>query len=206
MSHHHHHHQHINLSSEDPTIIATPNPSTFLDEKAAADVKIDLRDNLTPHNDPSNPFAFTPDQLSALMDPKNVPLLRAYGGLEGVARGLHVDLLSGLIPNAPTHQHINLNQIVKEKDDSVYVEEIECKRTPTVHSLGRQLTHRTDATVSAPDATAFPQRKNVFGSNVLPETDSKSIFALMWIAFQDKTLVKIDIQYYKTLNSNTIFF
>lgn len=184
------HHQHINLSSEDPTVIATPNPSNFLDEKAETDVKIDLRDNLTPHNDPSNPFAFTPDQLSSLMDPKNVPLLRSYGGLEGVARGLHVDLLSGLTPNAPPHQNVSLNQIIKEKDDSVYIEEIEFKKTPTIHSLGRQLTHRTDATVSAPDASAFPQRKNVFGLNVLPETESKTIFALMWIAFQDKTLVK----------------
>ncbi|OAD02217.1 hypothetical protein MUCCIDRAFT_126632, partial [Mucor lusitanicus CBS 277.49] len=142
----------------------------------------------------SNPFAFVPEQLSSLMDPKNVPLLRTYGGLEGVARGLHVDLASGLTPNAPAHQNITLDQVIRDKDDSVYVEEIEFKRTPTVHSLGgRQLTHRTDATVPAPDLTAFPQRKAVFGANVLPETESKSIFALMWIAFQDKTLILLAI-------------
>ncbi|KAL9551497.1 hypothetical protein MBANPS3_004239 [Mucor bainieri] len=186
--------QHLNLKSEDPTLIGT-HSSTVLDEKVLNDeVKIDLRDNLTPHNDPSNPFAFVPEQLSSLMDPKNVPLLRTYGGLEGVARGLHVDLASGLTPNAPTHQNITLDQVVRDKDDSVYVEEIEFKRTPTVHSLGgRQLTHRTDATVPAPDLTAFPQRKAVFGANVLPETESKSIFALMWIAFQDKTLILLAI-------------
>ncbi|CAO0801036.1 unnamed protein product [Mucor circinelloides] len=182
------------MKSEDPTLIGT-HSSTVLDEKVLNDeVKIDLRDNLTPHNDPSNPFAFVPEQLSSLMDPKNVPLLRTYGGLEGVARGLHVDLASGLTPNAPAHQNITLDQVIRDKDDSVYVEEIEFKRTPTVHSLGgRQLTHRTDATVPAPDLTAFPQRKAVFGANVLPETESKSIFALMWIAFQDKTLILLAI-------------
>ncbi|KAL7312035.1 plasma membrane calcium [Mucor circinelloides] len=186
--------QHLNMKSEDPTLIGT-HSSTVLDEKVLNDeVKIDLRDNLTPHNDPNNPFAFVPEQLSSLMDPKNVPLLRTYGGLEGVARGLHVDLASGLTPNAPAHQNITLDQVIRDKDDSVYVEEIEFKRTPTVHSLGgRQLTHRTDATVPAPDLTAFPQRKAVFGANVLPETESKSIFALMWIAFQDKTLILLAI-------------
>ncbi|KAI8079650.1 PMCA-type calcium-translocating P-type ATPase [Gilbertella persicaria] len=187
-------HHHIDLASEDPTIIGTPNPSAFLDdEKAAHDVKIDLRDNLSPHNDPSNPFAFTPEQLSSLMDPKNLPLLRSYGGLEGVARGLHVDLKAGLTPNAPKHPHITLDQVIKEKDDSIYVEEIDVKRTPTIHSIGRQLTHRTDTTVPVPDASAFPQRKAIFGSNVLPETETKSIFQLMWIAFQDKTLILLAI-------------
>ncbi|KAI9476101.1 MAG: PMCA-type calcium-translocating P-type ATPase [Benjaminiella poitrasii] len=187
-------HQHLNITSEDPTVIATPNPSTVIDEKVLTDaLKIDVRDHLTPHNDTSNPFAFTPEQLSALLDPKNLPLLRTYGGLEGVARGLHVDLQKGLMPHAPTHPNITLDQVMKEKDDSVYVEEIECKRTPTLHSLARQLTHRTDASVPLPDTTAFPQRKSVFGTNTLPEASTKSIFVLMWIAFQDKTLILLAI-------------
>lgn len=182
-------HETVNLASEDPTLISTPNPSTFLDEKIVKDdVKIDLRETLTPHNDPSNPFAFTPEQLSSLMDPKNLPLLRTYGGLEGVARGLHVDLQTGLIPNAPHHPRITLGQVMKYGSDQV--EEIEFKRTATVHSLGgRQLTHRTDTNIPPPDSNAFPQRKAAFGTNVLPETETKSIFELMWIAFQDKTLV-----------------
>ncbi|KAI7903186.1 PMCA-type calcium-translocating P-type ATPase [Cokeromyces recurvatus] len=187
-------HQHVNVISEDPTVIVTPNPSTVLDEKVLTDaVKIDLRDHLTPHNDTSNPFAFTPEQLSALMDPKNLPLLRSYGGLEGVARGLHSDLQKGLIPYTSPHQNITLNQIFKEKDDSVYVEEVECKRTPTLHSLARQLTHRTDISVPTPDTAAFPQRKEFFGTNTLPDAKSKSIFHLMWIAFQDKTLILLAV-------------
>ena len=122
MTHKHNH-------SEDPTIIATPSASTFLDEKALNDgVRIDLGDNLTPHNDPSNPFAFTNQQLSALMDPKNLPLLRSFGGLEGIARGLHVDLRTGLKPNGPKHPKVSLSQVMKESDDSIYVEDIDIKR------------------------------------------------------------------------------
>lgn len=171
------------LLSENPTLISNPGTNEKPDQ-----VKIDLRDHLNSHQDPSNPFAFTPEQLGALIDPKNLPLLRAYGGLEGVARGLHSDLRSGLIPNAPNHQPITLDQIMKERKDDSVLEEL--VRTPTVHSLGaRQLTHRTDITISTPDITAFPQRRTVFGANVLPETASKNIFQLMWAAFQDKTLV-----------------
>jgi Ca2+-transporting ATPase len=168
-------HEHIVLDSEDPTLISN---STVLDEKTNH-VEIDL--NVSAHDDPHNPFAFSTDQLSALMDPKNVPLLRAYGGLEGVARGLHVNLKSGLIPNAPQHPRITLDEVTKDE-----VQEIEFKRTPTVHSLARQYTHKT----IAQDESAFPQRKSVFGRNVLPETQSKNLLQLMWIAFQDKTLVK----------------
>lgn len=181
--------ENINLTSEDPTIIPTPNPSTFIaDEKVMKDdmCKVDLREPLTPHNDLSNPFAFAPEQLSALMDPKNLPLLRSYGGLDGVARGLHVDLQTGLIPNAPQHPRITLDQVIATKQETP----VDFKRSGTIHSIGgRQLTHRTDTNIPSPDFNAFPQRKHVFGSNVLPETETKSIFTLMWIAFQDKTLV-----------------
>lgn len=174
--------------SEDPTLIS--NVVTTEKSTEQHEVKIDLVDHMTPHQDPSNPFAFIPEQLSALVDPKNLPLLRAYGGVEGVAKGLHVDLRSGLIPNAPNHQPISLDQIINnKKDDSVFDADL-LERTPTVHSLGaRQLTHRTDITISSPDVTAFPQRRKVFGANILPETESKGILRLMWIAFQDKTLV-----------------
>ncbi|KAG1057716.1 hypothetical protein G6F43_000466 [Rhizopus delemar] len=168
------------LLSENPTIIS------HAPEKSDQ-VRIDFRDHLNTHQDPNNPFAFVPEQLSALVDPKNMPLLRAYGGLEGVARGLHVDLKSGLIPNAPKHQPITLEQVMTEAREESVLE-----RTPTVHSLGaRQLTHRTDITTT--DITAFPQRRRVFGANVLPETTSKNIFQLMWIAFQDKTLILLAI-------------
>ncbi|KAI8878784.1 PMCA-type calcium-translocating P-type ATPase [Backusella circina FSU 941] len=74
-----------------------------------------MRDTLTtPHNNPNNPFAFTPDQLAALHDPKNIELLHTYGGLKGVARGLHTNIHSGLVPNTVLDKNIHLSSITSD--------------------------------------------------------------------------------------------
>ncbi|KAJ0419929.1 calcium-translocating P-type ATPase [Aspergillus carlsbadensis] len=43
-----------------------------------------------------NPFNYTPDQLNSLLNPKSLDTLRALGGLDGLTRGLNVDLNAGL--------------------------------------------------------------------------------------------------------------
>lgn len=43
-----------------------------------------------------NPFDYSPGQLNKLVNPKSLDALRALGGLEGLARGLHVDIKAGL--------------------------------------------------------------------------------------------------------------
>ncbi|KAI8141189.1 PMCA-type calcium-translocating P-type ATPase [Fennellomyces sp. T-0311] len=152
-------------------------------------VRIDLRDHLTPHNDPSNIFAFTPDQLSALMDPKNLPLLYSYGGLNGIAKGLHVDLETGLVPNVKISSPVTLNDVMPLKHNQ------EPPAPPEPRQRARSMTvlsTATGATRTEP-ANAFPQRVNVFGANILPDVKSKSIFQLMWIAFQDKTLILLTV-------------
>ncbi len=45
---------------------------------------------------PDNPFDYSPGQLNKLLNPKSLDALRALGGLEGLARGLHVDINAGL--------------------------------------------------------------------------------------------------------------
>ncbi|KAI7875652.1 PMCA-type calcium-translocating P-type ATPase [Lichtheimia hyalospora FSU 10163] len=151
-------------------------------------VKLDLNDHLTPHNDSSNLFAFVPSQLSALMDPKNLPLLHAFGGLQGVAKGLHVDLQTGLVPNQKIQNHVTMNDLqpASTTSNSGPPEPRIRHRSMTVLSTA------TGATRTEP-ATAFPQRVAVFGDNVLPEVKAKSIFQLMWMAFQDKTLILLTI-------------
>jgi Ca2+-transporting ATPase len=59
-------------------------------------------DPLESHTDPTNPFAFTPPQLSALMDPKDMTLLSHFGGLQGVVLGLHANLTFGLSTSKQT--------------------------------------------------------------------------------------------------------
>jgi len=47
----------------------------------------------------TNPFKFTAEQLSELVDPKNPEKLQEYGGLEGIANALKVDVKKGLPPH-----------------------------------------------------------------------------------------------------------
>lgn len=182
---------HAFLQSEDPTLISasTPVPSTLVattpeKQPQSSDIKIDLRDHLKPHNDPSNPFAFVPEQLSALMDPKNLPLLYSYGGLNGIAKGLHVDLQTGLVPNVKIQTPVTLNDVMQHD----HHQPEQPQRSPRARSM-TILSNATGVTKSDA-AAAFPQRVSVFGRNVLPEVKAKSIFQLMWMAFQDKTLVR----------------
>jgi Ca2+-transporting ATPase len=41
------------------------------------------------------------------------------------------------------------------------------------------------------DYDTFAQRRQVFGSNILPQIEEVSLLQLMWQSFQDKTLVKM---------------
>jgi len=53
-----------------------------------------------------NPFKFTAQQLSELVDPKNEELLKKYGGLEGIAQALKVDVKTGLPIHKPEDGNI----------------------------------------------------------------------------------------------------
>ena len=49
------------------------------------------------HDDvPDNPFAFSPTQLSQLINPKSIEALTSFGGLSGLEKGLQTDRLAGL--------------------------------------------------------------------------------------------------------------
>ncbi|KAI8149542.1 PMCA-type calcium-translocating P-type ATPase [Fennellomyces sp. T-0311] len=149
----------------EPTLVGTATPSPVT--STAKEVHVDMREDLvTPHNDSSNPFAFVPSQLEALMDPKNLDLLIKYGGLEGVARGLHADIHDGLSPNAEINSSITLDSIMQSD---------------------------TQAASSYAAASSFEKRDQFFGTNVLPQAKGKNIFQLMLLAFRDKTLILLGV-------------
>ncbi|KAL2846169.1 hypothetical protein BJY01DRAFT_247343 [Aspergillus pseudoustus] len=105
--------------SEVETVVSA-NPSFDTDGTTAAPsfiaqtpsvVKQPLEFRQATESDPeevaNNPFDYTPSQLNGLFNPKSLDTLRALGGLEGLARGLHVDLNAGLSvdelsPSSPT--------------------------------------------------------------------------------------------------------
>ncbi|KAI9472359.1 MAG: PMCA-type calcium-translocating P-type ATPase [Benjaminiella poitrasii] len=149
-------------------------------------VKVDMRQTLTtPHNDPNNPFAFRPEQLAALQDPKNIDLLHIYGGLEGVARGIHADIHKGLpAPTAETqYKNITLHDITLDAAQLTTAIDSTEPTDNTTHN------HTDDNTSSS----ASNKRTAIFGANTLPPVKSKNIFQLMWLAFQDKTLILLAV-------------
>jgi Ca2+-transporting ATPase len=147
-------------------------------------VKLTMIDPTQPHSDESNPFAFTPTQLATLMDPKNLPLLSQYGGLQGVARGLYAKLQSGLPGSPETEQikhAISLNDIIPNDDN---------EQDGAPEKIERQGTSTSLSSTAATATSRFESRASIFGHNVLPPAKSKNIFELMWMAFKDKTLVR----------------
>ncbi|KAI8371591.1 PMCA-type calcium-translocating P-type ATPase [Radiomyces spectabilis] len=144
--------------------------------------------NLTmlPHQDPSNPFAFTPHQLTALVDRKDLDFLAQIGGVEGVAQGLHSSLTQGISSQEANLPPITLHDLETAALDDVKAESytfIDEKQPPVPG---------TDSATSL-DIEPFLQRRRVFGSNILPTMEVKSIFYLMWLSFQDRTLILLTV-------------
>ncbi|ORZ19375.1 PMCA-type calcium-translocating P-type ATPase [Absidia repens] len=147
-------------------------------------VKLTMTDPMLQHTDNNNPFAFTPTQLATLMDPKNLPLLSQFGGLQGVARGLHAKLQSGLSATPELEQikyAISLNEVIPKDNNG--------EDPPTTNIKHIEST----TTTTTPSSSPFDSREAIFGHNVLPPAKSKNIFELMWMAFKDKTLILLTI-------------
>ena len=150
----------------------------------------------------SSPFAFTPRQLGTLTDPKSLDALRAMGGAEGLCRGLHVDMQSGLsIDEGAISKKVTLNDAVRghgvdsptqsvatsDNDDTSTPADLANRRIPTGRFSLLNNRQKSD------DHQQFTDRKRVFSRNVLPEKPTKNIFQLMWIALHDKILILLSI-------------
>lgn len=101
-------------SHSDANTVSSAGPSSFVTTgttAALSSVEADPKDALAP--DPgteadfhvaNNPFDYSPGQLNKLLNPKSLDALRALGGLEGLARGLHADVDAGLsVDEVGTH-------------------------------------------------------------------------------------------------------
>lgn len=129
---------------------------------------------MMPHIDPSNPFAFDCEQMCQIVDQKHLDFLEKVGGIDGIAKGLHSSIKTGLLWNEQSLSSVRMfdltNTTNKEEEE-----------------------HFFDNTSAFPlsmvDSETFIQRRQLFGSNVLPQIEEVSLLELMWQSFQDKTLV-----------------
>ncbi|RAQ71548.1 hypothetical protein COH20_012417 [Aspergillus flavus] len=130
-------------------------------------------------------FGFSPDQLNKLLNPKNLEAFHTVGGLRGLEKGLRTDVRSGL----------SMDETVL--DGTVSVDEMVPRAFVRPTRSASSVASPHDATVDAPAIKQaedrFAERRRVFGTNKLPEKQLKSIWELVWIAYNDKVLILLSI-------------
>lgn len=137
----------------------------------------------SPSTEPDNPFAFTPLQLYDLIDPKNLQLLAAFGGTDGLLKGLHSHGDFGLSTDETAKlEKTTLNDLQPMITLSPDAErQVETKREEKIH------------TSTYKEGSRFWERKRFFGENIIPQTKSRSLLALMWDALKDKVLIILSV-------------
>ncbi|KAL2133160.1 hypothetical protein VTI74DRAFT_2821 [Chaetomium olivicolor] len=163
--------------------------------------RLNIHDALTP--DPTNEdmflvsdnkFAFSPGQLSKLLNPKSLDAFYALGGLRGLEKGLRTDRNAGLSSDETT------------VDGHVSFEECAPKGTPKYGANGdTEPVLKGDAAEHPATAAGaaqghhhgvevqFADRKRIFRDNRLPEKKQKSLLELAWITYNDKVLILLTV-------------
>ena len=158
-----------------------------------------------------NPFAFAPNQLARLHDPKDLDVLRAMGGILGLGFGLRTDIEKGLSPDegkfmanvtlrdvrhALEAQKIRRQISVKGKDDhdeltdpNRVFSELERHGTKPQGNTAFSLVAKTFSIRTQHSELQFEDRRRIFSTNRIPLKKPKNIFELMWEALHDRILV-----------------
>ncbi|KAF4946214.1 hypothetical protein FGADI_11348 [Fusarium gaditjirri] len=156
---------------------------------------LDTSDALTP--DPGNEdmfrteqskFAFSPGQLSKLLNPKSLNAFYALGGIDGIEKGLHTDRNAGLSTDEST------------VDGEVAFHEVAPKGTPKHGTAGDAIPEsNTEAAVHIPPPEnpnptgVFCDRIKIFRDNRLPDKKTKSLLEIAWTTYNDKVLILLTI-------------
>ncbi|KAH6844563.1 hypothetical protein B0I37DRAFT_310916 [Chaetomium sp. MPI-CAGE-AT-0009] len=179
-------------ASEPDNAPATTTPAAA-DQKPKGGFQLNVHDALSP--DPTNEdmfdvqdnkFAFSPGQLSKLLNPKSLDAFYALGGLTGLEKGLRTDRNAGLSTDESA------------LDGEVKFEDVAPKGTPKYGSNGDTVPKAENANPATPPSDHHPtgqfaDRKRIFRDNRLPEKKSKSLLELAWITYNDKILILLTI-------------
>ncbi|KAK4032723.1 hypothetical protein C8A01DRAFT_20241 [Parachaetomium inaequale] len=174
----------------------TPPAAGGSGQKAKGGFQLNVHDALSP--DPTNEdmydvqdnkFAFSPGQLSKLLNPKSLDAFYALGGLAGLEKGLRTDRNAGLSTDESA------------LDGAVNFEDVAPEGTPKYGSNGDTVPvpkgDSANPAVPPPAHHAsggqFADRKRVFRDNRLPEKKSKSLLELAWITYNDKVLILLTV-------------
>ena len=159
------------LTPVSPSNASTSNASTVVDDSEATLVKQELRNDADSKVE-NNPFAFTPSQLSQLLNPKSLPVFQALGGVQGIATGLQTDLHSGLsVDESTALRHVSFDEATDLQSPT---KEKESSRPPS-------------------DGQPFQDRIRVHGRNTLPPKKATPLLRLIWNAYNDTVLIVLTI-------------
>ncbi|CVL10378.1 probable calcium P-type ATPase NCA-3 (Ca2+-transporting ATPase) [Fusarium proliferatum] len=165
------------------------------DHAATKTCLLDTSDALTP--DPGtedmfktekSKFAFSPGQLSKLLNPKSLNAFYALGGIDGIEKGLHTDRNAGLSTDEST------------VNGEVAFHEVAPKGTPEHGTAGDAIPEsNAEAAVHIPPPEdpnptgIFCDRKKIFRDNRLPDKKTKSLLEIAWTTYNDKVLILLTI-------------
>jgi Ca2+-transporting ATPase len=176
--------------SEPEDAPATTTPA-LAGQKPKGGFQVNVNDALTPDQTnedmfdvQDNKFAFSPGQLSKLLNPKSLDAFYALGGLTGLEKGLRTDRNAGLSTDEGG------------LDGAVKFEDVAPKGTPKYGLNGDTVPvakgDNGNPAVPPPahhTTGQFADRKRIFRDNRLPEKKSKSLLELAWITYNDKILI-----------------
>jgi hypothetical protein len=179
--------------------------------------KLDTVSEIPEHHIEDNPFAYIPEQLVKLHDPKNLNVLRAMGGVFGLVFGLRTDIKKGLSPDETLLEgRLTMSDVVRHAvetrgnnsnskirmDDPNGLESAQklsrsatSRRSQTRRRSALSLVAKTISIKPPPPANIFEDRRRIFSSNIIPVRKPKNIFQLMWLALQDRILVRTSFKH-----------
>ncbi|KAI0021796.1 hypothetical protein F4780DRAFT_266231 [Xylariomycetidae sp. FL0641] len=129
----------------------------------------------------NNPFAFSPGQLTKMLNPKSLAAFYQLGGLSGLEKGLRTNRDTGLsVDEKHLDGTVSFKDATSRSSDKLVNEGVESPQTPVAHTTPHS-GHGADEN--------FADRKRVFKDNRLPEKKGKSFLQLVWITYNDKVLI-----------------
>ncbi|KAI9804281.1 MAG: hypothetical protein M1833_007088 [Piccolia ochrophora] len=169
---------------DDPSAIINDEEALKPDPGTEADFEVE-----------GNKFAFSPGQLTKMINPKSLSAFYALGGLQGIEKGLRTNRQAGLSADE-TFLH---GTISFQEATNVTVNEIQDadgevpKDVEEGRGIARANTSATTGTFRKKQTDSYADRKRIFRDNRLPEKRAKNIFELAWIAYNDKVLILLTI-------------
>jgi P-type Ca2+ transporter type 2C len=129
-------------------------------------------------------FAFSPEQLSTLRNPKNLTAFLQFRGIEGLVNGLRSDQTNDL----GAHSEEATNGFATRVSLEVAPSSSTSREGGLVRPVAPVTKENTAPDEDRHNAGLFAQKRAVFLDNRLPTKKQPSFLHLLWMAYNDPVL------------------